>query len=89
MPALPQLKDAALSLSERVAVLTFKRNDVRNALTSTNIAVDIVTTLEWANTSEAVSVLVMTGSGSAFSAGGNIKTMGESSKAPAYKLQHD
>jgi len=89
MAALPQLKDAVLSLTDRVALLTFKRDDVRNALTSTDLAADIVATLEWANKSEDVSVVVMTGGGSAFSAGGNIKTMGESSKAPAYKLQHD
>jgi enoyl-CoA hydratase/carnithine racemase len=89
MTALPQLKDAALSLTDRVALLTFKRDDVRNALTSTDLASDIVATLEWANKCDDVSVVVMTGGGSAFSAGGNIKTMGESSKAPAHKLQHN
>src|SRR5471032_2047043 len=87
MSALPQLKDAALSLEERVAVLTFKRDDVRNALTSTELTSDIVTTIAWANTSPDVSVLVITGEGSAFSAGGNIKTMGERSKAAPHLLQ--
>ena len=81
MAALPQLKDAALALDERVALLTFKRDDVRNALTSTDLTSDIVTTLAWANTSPDVSVLIITGDGSAFSAGGNIKTMGERAKA--------
>ena len=84
MSALPQLKDAALTLDERVAVLTFKRDDVRNALTSTEIASDIVSTVAWANASPDVSVLIITGDGSAFSAGGNIKTMGERSKAPPH-----
>jgi enoyl-CoA hydratase/carnithine racemase len=89
MPALPELKDAALTLDERVAVLTFKRNDVRNALSSTELASDIVATLAWANASPDVSVLILTGEGNAFSAGGNIKTMGERSKAPAFELQQN
>lgn len=89
MSALPQLKDAALTLDERVAVLTFKRDDVRNALTSTDLTSDIVATLAWTNTSPDVSVLIITGDGSAFSAGGNIKTMGERSKAPPHILQQN
>ena len=87
MSALPQLKDAALSLEERVAVLTFKRDDVRNALTSTDLTSDIVAAIAWANANPDVSVMIMTGEGSAFSAGGNIKTMGERSKAPPHELQ--
>ena len=89
MSALPQLKDAALTLEDRVAMLTFKRDDVRNALTSTQLTSDIVTTIGWANANPEVSVLILTGEGSAFSAGGNIKTMGERSKAPAHILQQN
>ena len=81
MSALPQLKESALALEDRVAVLTFQRNDVRNALTGTEITADIVATVAWANESTDVSVLILTGEGSAFSAGGNIKTMGERAKA--------
>jgi enoyl-CoA hydratase/carnithine racemase len=79
MTGLPTLKDAALELDGRVAVLTFKRDDMRNALTGTGLVDDICATLEWANAAMDVSVLVLTGSGSAFSAGGNIKTMRERS----------
>lgn len=75
MTGLPTLKDAALELDGRVAVLTFKRDDMRNALTGTSLVDDICATLEWANAAMDVSVLVLTGAGSAFSAGGNIKTM--------------
>ena len=89
MPTLPVMKDAALTLDERVAVLTFRRNDVRNALSSTELTSDIVATLAWANTNPDVSVLILTGEGSAFSAGGNIKTMGERSKGPAFELQQN
>lgn len=87
MTALPQLKDATLEIDGRIAVLTFKRDDVRNALTSTDLVSDIPAALEWAQANAEISVLIMTGGGSAFSAGGNIKTMGERAKGPAFELQ--
>src|SRR6186997_1695304 len=77
MTGLPTLKDAALELDGRVAVLTFKRDDMRNALTGTGLVDDICATLAWANTAMDVSVLILTGAGAAFSAGGNIKAMRE------------
>jgi len=79
MSNLPTPKDAALELDGRVAVLTFKRDDMRNALTGTNLVDDICATLEWATACPDISVLILTGAGSAFSAGGNIKTMRERS----------
>ncbi|WP_286220769.1 enoyl-CoA hydratase-related protein [Marinobacter apostichopi] len=77
MTALPQLTDALLTLEERVAVLTLNRNDLRNALTGSALIDDIVATAEWVNQCDEVSVLVITGAGSAFSAGGNIRDMAE------------
>ena len=77
MSGLPTLKDAALELDGRVAVLTFRRDDMRNALSGTGLIDDICATLEWANANAEVSVVIMTGAGSAFSAGGNIKAMRE------------
>jgi len=71
------LKDASLDVDGRVAVLTFRRDDMRNALTGTALVDDICATLEWTNTTAEISVLVLTGDGSAFSAGGNIKAMRE------------
>ncbi len=73
----PLLKDALLSVENRVATLTFNRDDVRNALTGTGLIDDIVQVAEWVNGCDDVSVLVMTGAGSAFSAGGNVKDMAE------------
>jgi enoyl-CoA hydratase/carnithine racemase len=72
-----QLVDCLLTLENNIVTLTFNRNDVRNALTSTAIADDIVNTIEWINKTPSIAVLVITGAGSAFSSGGNIKDMAE------------
>lgn len=78
MLTLPTLSDADLTVENRVATLTFMRNDVRNALTGTTLIDDIIDTVNWVNkASEDVSVLILTGNGSAFSAGGNVKDMQE------------
>lgn len=77
MSEAPALKDAALELEGRVATLTFQRDDMRNALSGTGLIDDICATLEWATAHPGVGALVLTGSGSAFSAGGNIKAMRE------------
>lgn len=75
MSNFPPLKDASLTLEDRIATLTFERDDVRNALTGTHLIDDIVNTVTWANHNADVSVLILTGAGKAFSAGGNIKEM--------------
>lgn len=73
--AVPELKESSLEVDNRVAVLTLKRDDVRNALTGTELVDDIVRTVQWVNREEAVSVLIITGDGSAFCSGGNVKQM--------------
>jgi len=73
--SLPQLTDASLELNQRVALLTLQRDDVRNALTGTALVEDLLATLAWCNAAPEVSVLIITGAGSAFSAGGNVKEM--------------
>jgi enoyl-CoA hydratase/carnithine racemase len=74
---LPKLQDCLLNLDNNIVTLTFNRHDVRNALTSTAIADDIVKTVEWINKTPSIAVLVLTGAGSAFSSGGNVKDMAE------------
>ena len=83
----PTFKDSALEVEGRTAILTFKRDDVRNALTSTELVSEIPEAIAWCSSNPEISVLIMTGAGSAFSAGGNIKTMGERAKGPAFELQ--
>ena len=73
--AIPALEDSTLEVEGRVALLTFRRNDVRNALTGTALIDDIVTAVNWVNGEQRVSVLIVTGDGSAFSSGGNVKEM--------------
>jgi enoyl-CoA hydratase/carnithine racemase len=76
---LPGLTDSELVIKGRVALLTLKRNDVRNALTGTSLIQDIVQTVQWANAEPALSVLIITGDGTAFCAGGNVKEMSDRS----------
>jgi len=71
----PELHDSILAVEGRVAVLTLNRHDVRNELTGTRLAAEIAEVAEWINRDERISVLVITGEGSAFSAGGNVKHM--------------
>lgn len=104
----PELTDARLTVSGRVATLTLARDDVRNALTGTRLIDDIVAVAQWINhqgsttdtgagapaasaealgdelgeaaneaADDAVSVLIVTGEGAAFCAGGNVKDMAE------------
>ncbi|RJT23806.1 enoyl-CoA hydratase [Mesorhizobium waimense] len=72
---LPRLIDSKLEVGNRVAVLVLDRDDVRNELTGTGLIDDIVQTVDWINSGATVSVLVVTGAGKAFSAGGNVKDM--------------
>jgi enoyl-CoA hydratase/carnithine racemase len=89
MTPLPPLKDSTLEVDGRIAVLTFNRDDVRNALTSTELVAEIPRVIAWANAEPDISVLILTGAGSAFSAGGNIKTMGERAKAAPHVLEQN
>lgn len=75
----PDLTDSNFVCNNRVATLTFNRDDVRNALTGTGIARDIVSTVQWCTANRDIAVLVLTGAGTAFSSGGNVKEMQERS----------
>lgn len=79
MTTIPSLHDSTLTVNDKVALLALNRHDVRNALTGTQLANDIVTVVDWVNRSHHIAVLVITGNGSAFSAGGNVKDMAEKS----------
>lgn len=59
----------------RIATLTFNRPSARNAIGEHSDCEEFVTALREANADPAISVLILTGAGSAFSAGGNIQGM--------------
>jgi 2-(1,2-epoxy-1,2-dihydrophenyl)acetyl-CoA isomerase len=64
-------------MRERVAVLTMDRPDARNAIGTHQDCQDFVAALESAQMDAEVSCIILTGSGPAFSAGGNLKAMKE------------
>ncbi|MFT5033850.1 MAG: enoyl-CoA hydratase/carnithine racemase [Bermanella sp.] len=73
----PTLTDATLRIENRYAVMTFCREDVRNALTGTALVDDICKVIDWANQNTELNSLILTGDGKGFSSGGNIKEMAE------------
>ena len=70
-----KLIDSNFSIVNKVGTLTFCRNDIRNALTGSFLINDIISTVEYINKNNTVSVLIITGVGKAFSSGGNTKEM--------------
>jgi enoyl-CoA hydratase/carnithine racemase len=58
-----------------IAILTLNRPDVRNTITEPEIIEEILDALRRVQEDEAISVMILTGAGSAFSAGGNVKDM--------------
>lgn len=68
-------KDILLELNGQVAVLTINRPDIRNAFTDFCIVDEMLDALEKVQHDPDLSCLIVTGAGSAFSAGGNVKDM--------------
>jgi enoyl-CoA hydratase/carnithine racemase len=71
----PVLTDATLDVNDGVALLTFDRDDVRNALTGTALVGEIIKVIDWVNSNHSVGAMIITGGGKAFSSGGNVKHM--------------
>src|SRR5260370_18818001 len=61
----------------RIATITFNRPDVRNAIGTHEDCRDIGEALQRAANDDSVSCVILTGKGTAFSAGGNLKAMQE------------
>ena len=58
-----------------IAILTLNRPDVRNTITEPAMIEEILDACRRVQEDEAISVMILTGAGSAFSAGGNVKDM--------------
>jgi enoyl-CoA hydratase/carnithine racemase len=65
------------SLEQGVAVLTIDVPDQRNAISDRPVVDALVDTLKRADADPAVRVAILTGAGSIFSSGGNVKAMGK------------
>src|SRR6188768_2693364 len=59
----------------RVAVITMNRPDSRNAITSHQDCLDLVDVFQRADRDSEINVAILTGAGSAFCAGGDLKAM--------------
>jgi enoyl-CoA hydratase/carnithine racemase len=70
-----EFREITFEQKAAIAVLTLNRPDIRNAFTHQEMIDEIVDACQRVQDSETVSVLVVTGAGSAFSAGGNVKDM--------------
>lgn len=68
-------KEIILEIKNEIAVLTLNRPDTRNVISSAPMIDEIVEALSALDRDESVKVLVLTGAGTAFSAGGNVKDM--------------
>ena len=72
-------------IQDRVATLTLNRPEVRNALGDT-ITPALRTTIQEMASDDTVGSIILTGSGKAFCAGGDVKSMGQSNPAPAQTI---
>lgn len=60
-----------------IAIVTLNRPQTRNALTDEDAVGELLAMCEAVNRDRSVSVVILTGAGPAFSAGGNLKQIGE------------
>lgn len=70
-----EYREILLERVGHIAVMTLNRPEVRNALTDDAIITEIEDACRAVGEDENVRVLILTGAGSAFSAGGNVKDM--------------
>lgn len=70
-----QFEEILFEKRERIALLTLNRPDIRNALTGDRMIREFEGACSLVQEDEDVCVLILTGAGTAFSAGGNVKDM--------------
>ncbi len=68
-------EDIIFEKQGKIALLTLNRPDIRNALTGERMIREIEEAVRSVQQDEEVCVLILTGAGTAFSAGGNVKDM--------------
>jgi enoyl-CoA hydratase/carnithine racemase len=68
-------KEIIFEQQGNIAILTLNRPDVRNTITEKEIIAEILDACQRVQEDQAISVMILTGAGTAFSAGGNVKDM--------------
>lgn len=77
----PKTGQLLVVLENRVACITLNRPEARNAL-SPELAAGLSGAIAWAGESDDVGAVLLTGAGSAFCAGGDVKAMGKRNQQP-------
>lgn len=72
-----EFKDIIFEVEDNIAILTLNRPETRNAISGENIVQEIEMACNIAQANRDIYVMIVTGAGSAFSSGGNIKDMHE------------
>ncbi|MBA4751098.1 MAG: crotonase/enoyl-CoA hydratase family protein [Sphingopyxis sp.] len=62
-------------LDGHIATLTINRPETRNAISDPDVLESLLAALDWIDSEQAVRVAILTGAGTAFSSGGNIKAI--------------
>src|SRR6478609_11726813 len=75
-------------IRDRVAIITLNRPEVRNAL-SANLTPALRTMIKTCGENPDVGALLITGAGTAFCAGGNVKGMGAHRDKKKLEMSHD
>ena len=78
----PTSKRIAIAQQDAIAIITLDRPEKLNAIDDL-MRIDLMAAVDWASQEEAVRAIVLTGSGKAFCAGGDIAAMRERLDAPA------
>jgi 2-(1,2-epoxy-1,2-dihydrophenyl)acetyl-CoA isomerase len=63
--------------ADKTVTITFNRPDIRNAISTQQDCQDLVEAIQWAQNDHAVSCMILTGAGTSFCAGGNLRSMKE------------
>jgi len=85
------MDDAVLfEVADGIATITLNRPDARNPVGDPDVQEGLLAALERLDTEPGIRVAILTGAGTAFSSGGNVKRMGASSAGPAARtpVQH-
>ncbi len=69
------MTEVQIDIQDHVMQVTLNRPDIHNAISHTNMIDEIIQTMDMAHEDKNVHVIILTGAGKSFCAGGNIKDM--------------